>query len=100
MALRLQWSAMKLKKFDVVDFLDSDEAMVEYLNVALETNDPKYFAKALGNVARAKGMTSISDASGLGRQALYRSLSEEGNPRIDTLFKVLDTLNIRLAITQ
>ena len=91
---------MKLKKFDVVDFLDSDEAMVEYLNVALETNDPKYFAKALGNVARAKGMTSISDASGLGRQSLYRSLSEEGNPRIDTLFKVLDTLKIRLAITQ
>ena len=91
---------MNLKKFDVVDFLDSDEAMIEYLNVALETNDPKYFAKALGNVARAKGMTSISDASGLGRQSLYRSLSEEGNPRIDTLFKVLDTLNIRLAITQ
>lgn len=91
---------MKLKNFDVVDFLDSDEAMVEYLNVALEANDPKYFAKALGNVARAKGMSSISDASGLGRQSLYRALSDEGNPRIDTLFKVLDTLNIRLAITQ
>ena len=91
---------MKLNKFDVVDFLDSDEAMVEYLNVALEANDPKYFAKALGNVARAKGMSSISDASGLGRQSLYRALSDEGNPRIDTLFKVLDTLNIRLAITQ
>ena len=91
---------MKLNKFDVVDFLDSDEAMVEYLNVALEANDPKYFAKALGNVARAKGMFSISDASGLGRQSLYRALSDEGNPRIDTLFKVLDTLNIRLAITQ
>ena len=91
---------MKLKKFDVVDFLDSDEAMVEYLNVALETNDPKYFTKALGNVARAKGMSSISDASGLGRQSLYRALSDEGNPRIDTLFKVLDTLKIRLAITQ
>ena len=45
---------MKLKRFDVVDFLDSDEALVEYLNVALEENDPKYFAKALGNVARAK----------------------------------------------
>jgi probable addiction module antidote protein len=91
---------MKLKNFDAVDFLDSDEAMVEYLNVALEANDPKYFAKALGNVARAKGMSSISDASGLGRQSLYRALSDEGNPRIDTLFKVLDTLNIRLAITQ
>ncbi len=91
---------MKLKKFDVVDFLDSDEAMIEYLNVALETNDPKYFTKALGNVARAKGMSSISDASGLGRQSLYRALSDEGNPRIDTLFRVLDTLNVRIAITQ
>ncbi len=91
---------MKLKKFDVVDFLDSDEAMIEYLNVALETNDPRYFTKALGNVARAKGMSSISDASGLGRQSLYRALSDEGNPRIDTLFRVLDTLNVRIAITQ
>lgn len=91
---------MKLKKFDVVDFLDSDEAMIEYLNVAMETNDPKYFTKALGNVARAKGMSSISDASGLERQSLYRALSDEGNPRIDTLFRVLDTLNVRIAITQ
>ena len=91
---------MDLKKFDVVDFLDSDEALVEYLNVALEEKDPAYFTKALGNVARAKGMTSISEASGLGRQSLYRALSSEGNPRIDTLFKVLDSLNLRLAITQ
>ena len=89
---------MKLKKFDVVDFLDSDEALVEYLNAALAENDPKYFAKALGNVARAKGMSSISDVSGVGRQSLYRALSDEGNPRIDTLFKVLEALNIRLAI--
>ena len=91
---------MQLKKFGVVDFLDSDEALVEYLNVALETNDPKYFTKALGNVARAKGMSSISDDTGLGRQSLYRALSGEGNPRIDTLFKVLESLDIRLAVTR
>jgi probable addiction module antidote protein len=91
---------MELKQFDVVDFLDSDEALIEYLNVALEEQDPTYFTKALGNVARAKGMTSISEASGLGRQSLYRALSSEGNPRIDTLFKVLDSLNLKLAITQ
>lgn len=89
---------MQLKKFDVVDFLDSDEALVEYLNVALETNDPKYFTKALGNVARAKGMSSVSEDTGLGRQSLYRALSDEGNPRIDTLFKVLESLDIRLKI--
>ena len=91
---------MNLKKFDVVDFLDSDEALVEYLNVALEENDPKYFAKALGNVARAKGMSSVSEATGLGRQSLYRALSDDGNPRIDTLFRVLDALEIRLAVTR
>ena len=91
---------MRLKKFDVVDFLDSDEALVEYLNVALEENDPKYFAKALGNVARAKGMSSVSEATGLGRQSLYRAFSDDGNPRIDTLFRVLNALEIRLAVSQ
>ena len=91
---------MKLKRFDVIDFLDSDEALVEYLNVALEENDSKCFTKALGNVARAKGMSSISEATGLGRQSLYRALSGDGNPRIDTLFRVLEALEVKLAITQ
>ena len=91
---------MKLKRFDVVDFLDSDEALVEYLNVALEENDPKYFVKALGNVARAKGMSSVSEATGLGRQSLYRALSGDGNPRIETLFRVLDALDVKLAVTR
>ena len=91
---------MQLKGFDVIDFLDSDEALVEYLNVALEENDPEYFAKALGNVARAKGMSSVSEATGLGRQSLYRALSGDGNPRIDTLFRVLDALEVKLAITR
>ncbi len=89
---------MKLRKFDVVDFLDSDEALEAYLNAALAENDPRYFAKALGNVARAKGMSSVSDVSGVGRQSLYRALSDKGNPRIDTLFKVLEALDIRLSI--
>ncbi len=91
---------MSFKEFDVIDFLDNDEALIEYLNAALEENDPAFFAKAIGDVARAKGMTSVSESTGLGRQALYRSLSSEGNPRIDTLFKVLETLNVRLAVTR
>ena len=68
--------------------------------MALEENDPKYFAKALGNVARAKGMSSVSEATRLGRQSLNRALSDDGNPRIDTLFRVLDALEIRLAVTR
>ena len=90
---------MELKKFDVVDFLDNDELLIEYLNAALAENDPALFAKAIGDVARAQGMTSISEATGLGRQSLYKALSADGNPRIDTLFKVLDAMNIRLAAT-
>lgn len=91
---------MKLKRFELTNFLDSDEAMVEYLNAALLEDDPTYFTKALGNVARAKGMTLVSEGSGLGRQGLYRALSIEGNPRIDTLFRVLATLNLRLVVTR
>ena len=91
---------MSLKQFDVVDFLDSDEAMVEYLNVALEEQDPAFFAKAIGDVARARGMTAIAVASGVGRQSLYRALSSDGNPRLETLFRVLETLDLRLAVTR
>ena len=91
---------MSLKQFDVVDFLDSDEAMVEYLNVALEEQDPAFFAKAIGDVARARGMTAIAEASGVGRQSLYRALSSDGNPRLETLFRVLETLGLRLAVTR
>ena len=91
---------MSLEQFDVVDFLDSDEAMVEYLNVALEEQDPAFFAKALGDVARARGMTAIAEASGVGRQSLYRALSSDGNPRLETLFRVLETLDLRLAVTR
>ncbi len=91
---------MSLKQFDVVDFLDSDEAMVEYLNVALEERDPAFFAKAIGDVARARGMTAIAEASGVGRQSLYRALSSDGNPRLETLFRVLETLDLRLAVTR
>ena len=91
---------MKIKKFDVIDFLDGDEAIVEYLNAVLEEGDAEFFVKAVGDVARAKGMMKVARASGLGRQNLYRSLSGGGNPRIDTLFKVLDALNIRLSVAR
>ena len=91
---------MSLKQFDVVDLLDSGEAMVEYLNVALEEQDPAFFAKAIGDVARARGMTAIAEASGVGRQSLYRALSSDGNPRLETLFRVLETLDLRLAVTR
>ena len=91
---------MKIKKFDVVDFLDSDEAIIEYLNAALEEGDSDFFVKAVGDAARAKGMMKVARTTGLGRQNLYRSLSKGGNPRVGTLFRVLDALDVRLSVAR
>lgn len=91
---------MKIKKFDVVDFLGSDEAIIEYLNAALEESDSDFFVKAVGDVARAKGMMKVARTTGLGRQNLYRSLSRGGNPRVGTLFRVLDALDVRLSVAR
>ena len=91
---------MKIKKFDVVDFLDNDKAIIEYLNAALDEGDSDFFVKAVGDIARAKGMMKVAKSSGLGRQNLYRSLSRGGNPRIGTLFRVLDALDIRLSVAR
>ena len=91
---------MKIKKFDVVDFLGSDEAINEYLNAALEEGDSEFFVKAVGDVARAKGMMSVARTTGLGRQNLYRSLSRGGNPRVGTLFRVLDALDVGLSVSR
>lgn len=91
---------MKIKKFDIVDFLGSDEATIEYLNAALEEGDSDFFVKAVGDVARAKGMMKVARTTGLGRQNLYRSLSRGGNPRVGTLFRVLDALDVRLSVAR
>ena len=91
---------MKIKKFNVVDFLGSDEAIIEYLNAALEEGDSDFFVKAVGDVARAKGMMKVAKTAGLGRQNLYRSLSRGGNPRVGTLFRVLDALDVKLSVAR
>lgn len=64
----------------------------------MEGNDPKHIARALGDVARSKGMSEIAKKSGLGRQALYRALSEDGNPTLETLLGVLDALGLQLTV--
>ena len=80
------------------EFLSDDEAVVEYLRAALEENDPAFFVKAIGNVARARGMTSIAQETRLGCQNLHKALSGERNPRIGTLMKVLDSLGVQLTV--
>ena len=87
---------MKLTKFDIADHLKSDAEIFEYLNIYLEEGDIKGLLRALGEVARAKGMAGIADTTGPGRQHLYETLSEKGNPTPDTLLKVLDAIGVRI----
>ena len=91
---------LKTFPFDVAEFLTDDETIAGFLTEVLESDDPRYIARALGAVARARGgMTELAKATGISREALYRALSEDGDPRLSTLFGVMKALGVRLAAT-
>jgi probable addiction module antidote protein len=90
---------IELLPWDVADHLDSEEAMVGYLNAVLGEDDPILLMAALGDVARAKGMTQVSRETGLGRESLYKALSLQGNPEFATVQKVLRSLGLRLRVS-
>ncbi|TCQ10505.1 putative addiction module antidote protein [Rhizobium sp. PP-F2F-G36] len=86
-------------KFDIQDHLKSDEQRLVYLEAALEDGDAKFVAVALGDIARAKGMSAVARDSGLTREALYKALSEKGDPKLSTLFSVVKALGLKVSIT-
>lgn len=89
--------AIKTKPYDAADFLADNETVAAYLTEALDSGEPRYIAKALGAVARSRGgMTQLARETGLTREALYRALSETGNPELGTVLKVIRALGIRL----
>lgn len=85
----------KTRRWDAAEHLKTDEDMAAYLDAALEEGDPA-LAAALGDIARAKGMTEIARETGLGRESLYKALSPEGNPEFSTVLKVVRALGLRL----
>ena len=87
---------LKTTKWDVVDYLKTDEDMADYLEAAMEDGNPVVIATALGNIARAKGMTQVARKAGIGRVSLYKALSPEGNPEFSTILKVVNALGLRL----
>ena len=84
--------------WDSAEVLDDDAVIIEYLQAALEEDDPELFVKTVGNVARAMGMTTIAQETDLGRTRLYKALSGERDPRIGTVMKVLGSLGVRLTV--
>ncbi|MCY4653580.1 MAG: putative addiction module antidote protein [Dehalococcoidia bacterium] len=84
--------------WDFTEYLTDDEMIIEYLMAALEEDDPEFFTKAVGDVARARSMTAVAEESYLAQANLYRAMSGERDPRIGTVMKVLSSLGIRLAV--
>lgn len=88
-----------LPSFDAADYLDSEQAIAAYLNAIMEENDDALLASALGDIAKARGMTQIAKDAGIGRESLYKALREGANPRYDTIAKVIQALGLKLTVT-
>ena len=86
----------KLKPFDAADYLDNEIVIAEYLNAALEDENPDVFLVAISDVAKARGMSKLAKDAGLGRESLYKALSPGAKPRYDTIIKLLRALGVDL----
>jgi probable addiction module antidote protein len=89
---------METSKFDIADYLDSNEMIAEYLNSVLEEGNDSEIIVAIGNIAKAIGMTKIAEETGLSRPSLYKALSEGAKPQFATIMKVLKALGGQIQI--
>ena len=92
---------VELSQYDVADHLQSLEEMAAYLDAWLDEfpDDVSGIARAVGDIARAKGMTKVAKDAGLSRESLYRSLSQEGNPSFSTILRVLRAVGLKLSVS-
>ena len=86
----------KTRPWDPVEYLETADDAIAYIEAAFEDGDPRVIAAALGDVARRQGMTSVAAKAGLGRESLYKALSRDGNPGFATVLNVLEALGLRL----
>ena len=89
-------SVADLPEFDMAEHVDSDQAIAEYLTIVMEENDPGELTHALGVIARARGMSEVARAAGLTREALYKALRPNSQPRFDTIARVCTALGVKL----
>ena len=86
----------KLTTFDASQYLDSKEMIAEYLSQVLADGDMDELLEAIGNIAKAKGMSQIASDTGLGRESLYKTFSAGSKPQFETIMKVLNSFGVRL----
>ncbi len=91
-------SKLEIERYDVADYLHDEDDILAYLNAALDDGAADVVAQAIGNVARMRGMSRIAKQCGLGRESLYKSLSDKGNPEFRTVLSVLRAMGIRLQV--
>lgn len=91
-----QSERIKLAPFEASDYLDNEEVIAEYLTLALEDPDPDAFLVAVRDIAKARGMATIAEKSGLGRESLYKTLRPGAQPRFETMRRLLDALGVKL----
>lgn len=96
--LRMTQRKQKLTTFDLSELLDSEEAIAEYLSQVLSEGDHDELIRALGYVAKAKGIALVAKKSGLGRESLYKVFATGSRPRFETIFKVLQALDLKVSI--
>ena len=87
---------IRLRPWDPVEYLHSDTDRAAYLEAALEDGDPRVVIAVLGDIARSQGMTEVARKAGLGRESLYKALSNEGNPALATVLEVIRAVGLRL----
>ncbi len=88
---------IKTTLFDAAKYLDTPEAISAYMDEALATHDMAFITKAIGTVARARGMTDIAKKTKLTRASLYKAFGDNGNPGLDTVLRVMKALGIKLS---
>ena len=89
---------METAKWDGAEYLETPEAIAAYLEAAFEDGDPQVITHALGNVARAKGITQVAKDAGITRAGLYKALSSDGDPRLTTLLGVFKSLGLAVSV--
>lgn len=88
----------KTVPWDAADYLKTDKDIANYLEAVFEDGDPALVAAALGDIARAKGMSKVARDAGLGRESLYKALSPDGNPEFATVLKVIRALGLKIKV--
>jgi probable addiction module antidote protein len=89
---------MKTSKFEASEYLDNPRVIAAYITEALESGDAAFIAQAIGDVAKAKGMTSVAAETGLTRGSLYKSFNGTSMPEFETVRTVLDSLGMKLVV--